>query len=93
MRINLILLLSLLIGCSKPESSPKEYTKTTYTNYQGYWDYCRFGSNEINPELKFVKSEKIFLFEHEVITDTTICKGLNCPRNGQMTYQIRTTIE
>ena len=92
MRSNLILFLFLLIGCSKPET-PKEYTKTTFTNYSGYWNYCHFGSDEIDPELKFFKSEKITLFEHEVVKDTTFCKSFNCPRNGQMQYLTRITIE
>lgn len=86
------LMLLMFIGCSKPET-PKEYTKTTYTNYQGYWNYCHFGSNEIDPELKFFKSEKVVLFENEVVKDTTFCKSFNCPRNGIMQYLTRITIE
>lgn len=87
----LILFLLLLIGCSKPET-PKEYTKTTFTNYSGYWNYCRYQTNEIEPDLKFVSSEKVFLFENEVISDTTYCKSFNCPRSGTMQYLIRVTI-
>lgn len=87
-----MLIVILLIGCSKTETT-KEYIKTTFTNYQGYWNYCHYGSNEIDPELKFFKSEKVNLFDHEFVKDTTFCKSFNCPRSGYMQYLTRITIE
>ncbi len=86
------LMLLMLFGCSK-EVTQNEYTKTTYTNYSGYWNYCHYQTNEIDSELKFFKSERVVLFENEVIRDTTYCKSFNCPRNGTMQYLIRVTIE
>ena len=85
--------IAMLISCDKKEEQPKEYLKTTYTNYQGFWDYCHFGSDEINPELIFFKSEKVLIFEREYIKDTTYCKSFNCPRNGTMQYLTRITLE
>ena len=81
-----------IISCSKTDE-PKEYLKSTYTNYQGYWDYCHFGSNDINTELNLFKTEKVLLFDHEVVKDTTYCKSFNCPRIGQMQYLTRITLE
>ena len=88
-----IVLIIMLVSCEKKEEQPKEYLKSTYTNYHGYWDYCRYGSDEIDPELKFFKSEKVLIFEHEYIKDTTYCKSFNCPRNGTMQYLTRITLE
>jgi hypothetical protein len=87
------LLIIMLVSCTKQDEQPKEYLKSTYTNYHGYWNYCRFGSDEIDPELRFFKSEKVFLFEREFIKDTTYCKSFNCPRNGTMQYLTRITLE
>jgi hypothetical protein len=92
MRALLILAIVFILSCTKDETQ-KEYVKTTYTNYGGYWDYCRYQTNEIDPELKLFKTENVLLFEHEVIKDTTFCKSLNCPRNGVMNYFTRITIE
>ena len=88
-----IVLIAMLISCNKKEEQPKEYLKTIYTNYQGFWDYCHFGSDEINPELIFFKSEKVLIFEREYIKDTTYCRSFNCPRNGTMQYLTRITLE
>ena len=88
-----IVLIAMLASCDKKEEQPKEYLKTTYTNYQGFWDYCHFGSDEINPELIFFKSEKVLIFEREYIKDTTYCRSFNCPRNGTMQYLTRITLE
>jgi len=87
-----VFVLFLIFGCTKSETQ-KEYTKTTYSNYSGFWDYCRYQSNEIDPELKYIKSEKVFLMDSEVVKDTTICKSLACPRSGELKYSIRYTIE
>jgi hypothetical protein len=92
MRNTLFIFLVFLIGCSK-DPIQKEYTKTTYSNYLGYWNYCRYQTNEIDPELKYFSTEKVIMFENEVVKDTTYCKGLTCPRNGYMTYQTRIKIE
>ena len=92
MKSVILILAFLFIGCSK-EPIQKEYTKTTYSNYSGFWDYCRYQSNEIDPELKYIKSEKVFLMDSEVVKDTTICKSLACPRSGELKYSIRYTIE
>jgi len=92
MRALLILAIVFISSCTKDETQ-KEYVKTTYTNYGGYWDYCRYQTNEIDTELKLFKTENVLLFEHEVIKDTTFCKSLNCPRNGVMNYFTRITIE
>lgn len=90
--LKLFFLVLILSSCSKTDE-PIEYLKSTYTNYQGFWDYCHYGSNEIDPELKLFKSEKVFLFENEVVKDTTYCKSFNCPRNGQLQYLTRITLE
>ena len=88
------LLIAMLSSCDKKEEEqPKEYLKTTYTNYQGFWNYCHYGSDEIDPELRFFKSEKVLIFEREFIKDTTYCKSFNCPRNGTMQYLTRITLE
>lgn len=88
-----IVLIAMLVSCDKKEEQPKEYLKTTYSNFFGFREYCHGASNEINTELIFFKSEKVLIFEREYIKDTTYCKSFNCPRVGTMKFLIRETLE
>ena len=90
-----LLFLLVWFSCAKPEQC-QEATFEYYTNYEGYWNYCRYLTDEINPELKHVKTEVETICEGEpyyVGLDTMICNQTNCPRMGVINYDIRVIVK
>jgi len=88
-KLTLLFLFIFIISCSK-EVPCNEVIADTYSNYAGYWDYCRHLTNEIDPTLVLIGSAKLLSCESEPKgTEKITYKGLNCPRNGTMSYEIR----
>lgn len=79
------LLLLFVLSCAKVEDC-KEMTVETYSNYDGYFNYCRFGTNEIDLELKLKIVEKKISCQ---ASDILVHKQTNCPRLGVITYDVR----
>jgi len=87
-KLTVLFLFIFIISCSK-EVPCNEVIADTYSNYAGYWDYCRHLSNEIDPTLILVSSIATSSCEEVKGTEKITYKGLNCPRNGTMSYEIR----
>jgi hypothetical protein len=92
-KIILGLLLLILISCEK-EPTCETLIADTYSNYHGYWDYCRYGSDEINPDLVYIYSDTLNSCESNYYNgmDTVYYRALNCPRNGTMSYAIQIVV-
>lgn len=87
-KLTLLFLMIFIISCTK-EVPCNEVIADTYSNYAGYWDYCRHLTNEIDPTLVLIGSAKVMSCEEVKGTEKIMYKGLNCPRNGTMSYEIR----
>lgn len=88
-KLTVLFLMIFIFSCSK-DIECNEVIADTYSNYAGYWNYCRFASNEIDPTLLLISSVKLLSCKSEVKgTEKIMYKGLNCPRNGTMSYEIR----
>ena len=87
-KLTVLFLFIFIISCSK-EVPCNEVIADTYSNYAGYWDYCRHLTNEIDPTLILVSSIAASSCEEVKGTEKIMYKGLNCPRNGTMSYEIR----
>lgn len=90
----LIVGLLFLVSCAKSEQC-QEATFEYYTNYEGYWDYCRNLTDEIDTELKHIKTEVEKICDGEpyyIGLDTMICNSTNCPRMGVINYDIRVIV-
>lgn len=87
-KLTVLFLFIFIISCSK-EVPCNEVIADTYSNYAGYWDYCRQLTNEIDPTLILISSIATSSCEEVKGTEKITYKGLNCPRNGTMSYEIR----
>ena len=79
----LLFLIMILWSCEKPCDT---VIVDTYSNYNGYWEYCRYASNEINSDLVYVKSDTLISCDQK---DTVFYKPLNCPRSGTLSYTVQ----
>ncbi len=81
----IIIFLLLLVSCQK-DPVCKTVIVDTYSNYQGYWNYCRNASNEIDAELVYIKSDTVTRCD---AMDTVFYRPLVCPRSGFLSYTIQ----
>jgi hypothetical protein len=78
-----------LSSCQK-ENLCKPLVVETYSNYLGYWDYCRYQSDEIKADLVLAKTDTLNSCETAYYSglDTIFYKSLTCPRVGYISYSI-----
>jgi len=83
----IILILAMMIaGCTKNEPC-QIATMETYSNYNGYWNYCRYQTNELNTDMVLTLKNTITLCPGDgyyIGLDSTFCSVTNCPRSGQV---------
>jgi len=88
------LCLFFLISCSK--NTCVEALQYTYSDYNGYRQYCNFQTNEIKSEMILMDTKKVTICENELFyigIDTIIPMRTNCPRVGAIFVTKRIVIK
>ena len=88
-----LILCVMLLACAKDQECQSVIVET-YSNYPGYWDYCRYQSNEISAEMVLASTRIASTCDgYRKGLDSTYFKSLNCPRAGELSYKINIVVK